>query len=253
MKMKTTALSMKLGFILLTILIGFNAIGQQLVTEVRELDLNAMTYDPSNPKLGKSSTLTYADVEGTPFWSDKWNPAIIFFANGSKAKINQAKLNLYSDEIYYLNSDGQELAVENEGITRLVFLSKNNLTQPIASFAKLMNHITGVGTAFYQVLSPGLYQLVLLQKQLVKTSPYDPIQAKTISSFYTKKNYAIYNEGKISPLRDLDRISVLSATPSNSLTIDWLNEKKSKLKTEKEVTDYLEIVNLSYLKIGEKK
>jgi hypothetical protein len=251
--MKKTALSIKISFIVLAMIIGFNAIGQQLVTEVRELDLNAMTYDPGNSKLGKSTSLTYADVEGTPFWSDKWNPAIIYFANGSKAKINQAKLNLYSDEIYYLNSAGEELVVENEGITRLVFLSKTNLTQPIASFAKLINHITGVGTAFYQVLSPGLYQLILLQKQLVKTSPYDPIQAKTVSSFYTKKNYAIYNEGKISPLRDLDRKSIIGATPNNDFVKMTLLGDKTKLNNEKDVIAYLEMVNFSFAKIGEKK
>ena len=154
------------------VLSGFKANAQmspgQLITDVRELDLNTIAYDPAHPKNSKGSTMNYAEIEGTPFWSEQWNPAIIYFTNGSKAKINQAKLNLFTDEIHYLSSDGTELAVENEGITRLVFLNKNNLTQPIASFAKLTNHLTGKGTAYYQVLNAGNFQLILLQKHLVK-------------------------------------------------------------------------------------
>ncbi len=236
------------------LLFGFRAHAQMpmsaLITDLRELDLNTIAYDPAHPKASKAGGISYSEVEGTPFWNEKWNPAILFFANGGKAKINQAKLNLYTGEIHYLSSDGTELAVENEGVNRLVFLNIKNLTQPIASFAKLINHTTGNGTAFYKVLNAGKFQLILLQKQMVKTSPYDPIQGKSISSFYSKKDYAIYNEGKVIPLKDLDRASILAAIPLNTLTEDWLKTSKSKLKSEKEITDYLEQVNLSYLPIN---
>ena len=176
--------------------------------------------------------------------------SIVFFSNGTKAKINQAKLNLYTQEIHYLSATGNELAVENEGVIQLVFLNKEDLTKPIASFAKLNNHIGNAGISFYRIFNPGLYQLVLLQNRFVKTSAYDPIQAKSVSSFYTKNNYAIYNEGKIIPLRDLDKTSVLAVIPLNSLTSDWLNKSKSKLKSEKEIVEYLEQVNLSYTKVN---
>ncbi len=238
------------GICLLGIFITTNVYAQQLNMDVRDFDGNMQVYDPANPSKSKGVKLSYAEVEGSAFWSDQWNQAIIFFNNGGKAKINQAKLNLYTGEIHYLSNDGTELVVENEGVVRLIFVNKNNLTQPIASFAKLMNHTTGNGAAFYKVLNAGLYQLILLQKQLVKTSPYDPIQGKSISSFYAKKDYAIYNEGKVIPLRDLDRASILAAIPLNSLTESWLKTSKSKLKSEKEVTDYLEQVNLSYLAIN---
>ena len=250
--MQKKSFKIKLGILLFCFSIGLHSFGQQLVTEIRELDLNAMTYNPGNTGVVKSTKLSYSEIEGTPFWSEQWNPAIVFFVNGGKAKINQAKLNLNNNEIHYLSNDGTELAVENQGITRLVFLNKKNLTQPIASFAKLINHVTGNGTAYYKVLNAGLFQLILLQSQLVKTSPYDPIQAKSITSFYTKKDYAIYNEGKMFPLRDLDRASVLAAIPVNTITADWLNNTKSKLRNEKEVIEYLEQVNLSYTKVGNK-
>jgi len=229
---------------------SINASAQQLNMDVRDFDGNMQVYDPANPNSSKNKSISYSDVEGTPFWSDQWNPAIIYFSNGSKAKINKARLNLYTDEIHYLSSDGTELAVDNQGITRLVFLNRSNLTQPIASFAVLMNHVSGNGTAYYKVLNTGMFQLILLQKQLVKTSPYDPIQAKSINSFYSKKNYAIYNEGKIIPLRDLDKSSVLAAVPLDILTTSWLSMTKSKLRSEKEVIEYLEQVNMSNLKIN---
>lgn len=255
-KMKTSSSIFKIVVVIFCLITGIHAKAQMpmsaLITDLREIDLNTVVYDPAHPRSSSNSGLSYADVEGTPFWNEKWNPALIFFNNGSKAKINQAKLNLYTNEIHYLSSTGEELAVDNSGIVRLVFLNKNNLTQPIASFAVLMNHVTGNGTAYYKVLNAGKYQLILMQKQLVKTSPYDPIQAKSITSFYSKKDYAIYNEGKIIPLRDLDRASILAAIPVNTNTADWLNSTKSKLRNEKEVIEYLEQVNLSYTKVGNK-
>jgi len=236
-----SVLKLMLCIVMITVATQINA--QQLNMDVRDFDGNMQVYDPANPKSNKSASLSYSEIEGTPFWSEQWNPAIVFFGTGGKAKISQAKLNLYTNEIHYLGIDGTELAAENEGITRLVFLNKNNLTQPIASFAKLTNHITGNGYVYYRVLNAGKYQLILLQKQLVKTSPYDPILAKTTTSFYTKKDYAIYAEGKVIPLKDLDRNSILSVAPANELANSWLQTSKSKLKSEKDVIEYLEQLN----------
>lgn len=242
--MKTKLLFLKIFSFAIVLLLSFKANAQQLVTEVREMDLKSLAYDPSSGALKTNTTiLTYADIDGTPFWNEQWNPAIIYFANGAKARINQAKLNLFTDEIHYLSNDGTELAVENEGITRLVFLNKNNLTQPIASFAKLTNHLSGKGSAYYRVLNAGNFQLILLQKQHVKTSPYDPIQAKTISSFYSTKDYVLYNNGKTTPLKDLDRGSILSSIPFNANVENWLKENKNKLKSEKEVISFLNYFN----------
>ena len=247
LKMKILIRPNKLTILGFMLFMGIYANAQmspgQLITDVRELDLNTIAYDPAHPKEGKGNALVYADIEGTPFWNEQWAPAIIYFVNGSKAKINQAKLNLFTDEIHYLSLDGTELAVDNEGVSRLVFLNKNNLTQPIASFAKLVNHVNGKGTAFYKVFNAGNFQLILLQKQLVKTSPYDPIQAKRISSFYSTKDYAIYNNGKVSALKDLDRNSILSTIPFYANVENWLKENKNKLKSEKEVTAFLNYFN----------
>jgi hypothetical protein len=241
MKKKHSSLKIAGTFILFSLAISLQA--QQLNMDVRDVDGNIRVYDPSNIAHGKSELVDYADIQGSPYWDDNWNPAIIYFNNGSKAKINQAKLNLYTDEIHYVNSLGVELAVENQGIVRLVFLNKNNLTQPIASFAKLMNHTSGNGTGYYRVLNGGLYQLILLQKQYVKTSPYDPIQGKSISSFYSKKNYAIYNEGKIIPLEDLNKKSIQQAFLNDPAFEILLKENKSKMKSEKDFTDFLYLYN----------
>jgi len=241
--MKSTNSIIKFSIIIFGILMSVQASAQQLNMDVRDFDGNMQVYDPANPSKSKGAKLSYADVEGTAFWNEQWNPAIIYFSNGSKAKINQAKLNLYTDEIHYLSNDGTELAVDNQNITRLVFLNKNNLTQPIASFTKLINHITNTGTGYYRVLNAGDFQLILLQKQLVKTNPYDPIQGKSISSFYSKKEYAMYNNGKVNTLRDLDRNSILASIPTNASIDNWLKENKNKLKSEKEVITFLNFFN----------
>ena len=66
--MKNIFTIIKLGLFSFGLLIATNTKAQmnpgQLITDVRELDLNAMTYDPANPKIGKGFTISYADVEG---------------------------------------------------------------------------------------------------------------------------------------------------------------------------------------------
>jgi hypothetical protein len=124
--MKRITNIIKLSIFSYFILLGIQATAQQLNMDVRDFDGNMQVYDPANPSKNKGTKLSYAEVEGTAFWSEQWNPAIIYFSNGSKAKINQAKLNLYTDEIHYLSADGTELAVDNKDITRLVFLNKTN-------------------------------------------------------------------------------------------------------------------------------
>jgi len=190
-------------------------------------------FDPAKLTDKKTSSLTYADVEGSPFWDDNWHEAIIYFKINGLAKLPQAKLNLHTGEIHYLNPVGTELAVENENIEKIVFINEKDNTKPLAVFATLPDYIDNKSSALFRVFNNGYLQLVLLQKNLVKTSPYDPMLGKN----------AIYINGKIKPLKDLDRNSVLSAIPFESTIEPWLKQNKNKLKSENDIIDLLNYFN----------
>ena len=82
-----------------------------------------------------------------------------------------------------------------------------------------------------------------MEQKKVKTTPYDPLQAKAISSFYSNYNYALINNGKIFPLKDLDKTSLLSNLPFNTEDEIWLKEHKNKLNNKTDVVSFLNYVN----------
>ena len=112
-----------------------------------------------------------------------------------------------------------------------------------AVFAVLDNYIDKTPAAFFRVFNSGNYQLLLLEQKKVKTTPYDPLQAKAISSFYSNYNYALINNGKIFPLKDLDKTSLLSNLPFNTEYEIWLKEHKNKLNNKTDVVSFLNYVN----------
>ena len=191
----------------------------------------------------KATGLTYEDVEGTPFWDENWNSAILYFKSGAIYKLPKAKLNLYTSEVHYANDKDGELVAETNLIDKIVFLDSKDVTKISAVFAVLPDYIDNKPAAFYRVFNNGAYQLILLQKNLVKVSPYDALLQKSITSFFKKTYYGIYNNGKTIPLKSLDKNSIVSVLPFNASVQPWIKNSKNKLKSEEDMIALLNYYN----------
>ena len=224
------------------------------------LQAQTLTIDISNPGQGpsggmvritnsaaigdkKAIGLTYEDVEGTPFWDEHWNSALLYFKSGAIYKLPKAKLNLYTTELHYENEKDGELVAETSLIDKIIFLNSKDATKVLAVFAVLPDYIDNKPAGFYRVLNNGAYQLILLQKNLVKVSPFDPLTGKNATSFFTKSYYGIYTNGKTMPLKALDRNSILSVIPFNASIEPWIKNTKNKLKSEEDIIALLTFYN----------
>ena len=233
-------------------------VGSLLFTST--LHAQNLTIDISNPGQGPSSGmvritnvsaigdkkatgLNYEDVEGTPFWDEHWNSAILYFKSGAIYKLPKAKLNLYTSEVHYANDKDGELVAETNLIDKIVFLDSKNAAKISAVFAVLPDYIDNKPAGFYRVFNNGAYQLILLQKNLVKVSPYDPLLQKSITSFFKKTYYGIYNNGKIIPIKSLDKNSIVSVLPFNASVQPWIKNSKNKLKSEEDMIALLNYYN----------
>jgi hypothetical protein len=219
-----------------------------------------LTIDISNPGQGPSAGmvrvtnvgaigdkkvagLAYEDVEGTPFWDEHWKPAILYFKSGAIYKLPKAKLNLYTSEVHYTNEKEGELVAETSLIDKIIFFDSKDSSKISVVFAVLPDYIDNKPAGFYRVFNNGAYQLILLQKNLVKVSPYDPLLGKNITSFFKKYYYGLYNNGKTIPLKSLDKNSVLAAVPYNTSVQPWIKNTKNKLKSEEDFTALLNYYN----------
>jgi hypothetical protein len=224
------------------------------------LNAQILTIDISNPGQGpsagmvrvtnvgavgdkKATGLTYEDVEGTPFWDENWNSAILYFKSGAIYKLPKAKLNLYTSEVHYTNDKDGELVAETNLIDKIIFLNSKDSSKISAVFAVLPDYIDNKPTGFFRVFNNGAYQLILLQKNLVKVSPYDPLLQKSTTSFFKKTYYGIYNNGKTIPLKSLDKNSIVSVLPFNASVEPWVKNTKNKFKSEEDMIALLNYYN----------
>ena len=237
-----------LRFLLLAVLVLISSI--HLKAQTLTIDVNEASKGP-NPGMimitnsaaigdKKAKGLTYEDVEGSPFWDENWNSAILYFKSGAMYKLPKAKLNLYTTEVHYINENGSELVAETNLIDKIVFLNSKDATKILAVFAVQPDYIDNKPAGFFRVFNNGAYQLMLLQKNLVKVSPFDPLLGKNVTSFFKKTYYAIYNNGKTISLKGLDKNSVLDAIPFNASVEPWIKNTKNKLKSEE---DFIALLN----------
>ena len=201
-------------------------------------DPNLLRNLPKNSK-----DLNYTDIDGTAFWKEDWQKAYMYTKAGNILLLDKAKMNLYTGELHYISTTGTELVVETSAVTKVVFMQKKDSTKIDGVFAVLANYVDSKPLAFFRVFNSGDFQLVLLEQKKVKTTPYDPLQAKSNASFYSNYNFAMYNNGNVIPLKKMDRNTILPIIKSHQEDEDWLNSKHNKMKTVTEVTNFLDYYN----------
>jgi hypothetical protein len=200
--------------------------------------------DPSTLGKKKVELINYSDIEGSPYNNSKWSKAFLYLKNGNLIKIDRVKLNMFTNEVDYMNNNNVEMVLEAFNFKKIVIMKQED-TSHIASIFECFPDMTDAtkGEAFYRVLNGGTVQLYALDKTILKTGAYDPLLGKEPKSFYTKKFYAITNAGAFSPLKILDRNTILPNVKSHQADEDWLDGSHNKLKSEKEVIAFFEFFN----------
>jgi len=200
--------------------------------------------DPSTIGKQKIEMINYSDIEGSPFYSQKWSKAFLYLKNGNLVKIDQVKLNMYTNEVDYINNNHVEMVLEAANFKRIIIMKQEDTSHIAAIFECYPDMVDpSKGESFYRVLNGGTVQLYAFEKTILKTGAYDPLIGKDPKSFYTKKFYALTNAGAFSPLKILDRNNILALLKSHHVDEDWLDSSHNKLRSEKEVIAFFEFFN----------
>ncbi len=186
--------------------------------------------------------LSYADVQGSPFWDKNWNAAVLVLANGTVTKTQKAKLNLYTNEVHFVNLFNVEMACDNKAIKKIIFFKGIDTSKVMAVFESFADP-SGTDNVFYRSLNKGKVRLLELKKVSVKESEYNPLVGKKEYSFYSKSTYAISDDEKIIPLKTLNQSSLFTAIPKASDYSEWLKQNNNKLKNELEISTFLDYYN----------
>lgn len=214
------------------------------ITAMKNADFSTISvYDPAKYGGRSSKSLSYEDIEGTPFLDEHWNKGMVIAKNGQTHMFQQIRINLYSHEMHYLDSTGLELSIDGDRIQTIYSFNKKDSTQLAEVYVALPDFVDSKPFALYRVFNNGTYQLLRLQKRYVQTDPYDPRLAKTISRFYQKTFYAFYHLGRILPLKSLSQTDFEKVIPLDANSSTWLSQHKNKLRSEHDVVDFLTYFN----------
>lgn len=235
---------LKIFCLLITLFIGIHNVIAQMdkhqeapgVSTFSNLGLT----DPAARK-AKNSLVDYKDIRGNCFWNKDWSPAVVTLKGGYAVKLPNAKLNLYTGEIHYLDKTNQELSAGKGLIPKVVFYDRAD-TSKVEGVFQIYGDINN-SASFIQILNEGKVQLYKLTEVTLAKKAYDPMVGKDEFRFASSSKYFINDKGTLKPIKGIRKASVLSVISSTEEIENWLNANNNKLKSEEDVISFLAFYN----------
>ena len=135
------------------------------VVSLQIVDQESQNLFFSELRSSRSNTLNYADINGSPYYSDDFKLSDIYFKNGNIIKQVSVRLNLYDNILEFQR--GNEILE----LTRMEDLGHVKINEEDITF---VNDVDDSGDAgFYKIELDGKYQLL----QLLQVTYFDPIKA----------------------------------------------------------------------------
>jgi hypothetical protein len=193
----------------------------------------------NNPsELGKKVQAEVSDNEiyGTTFWKNEWNKAYVFLTFGRIIKINQAKLNLQTNEVYFPDSNNIIKVADESIVNKIIFIDKNDSSKILAVFLKLSYD----SNSLFQVFNAGDYQLLKAIKVSVVKRDYNALLGKDEYAYNLNAVYYLFHAGQISKIDVLNKEHLMDFIKLSVQNNTWLTQNKNRLKDE---TDWVNFLN----------
>ena len=199
--------------------------------------------DPS--MIGSKSTaqLEYSDVRGSCFWNNSWSPAFLVLKGEKQVKMQKVKLNLFTNEVYYVDLNGKELIALEGVIKKVIFIDSDDSTKVDAVFQNFASFQTKKTQNFVQVLNEGRVQMLKMTSVALTKSEYNPTLGKSDSRFSSTYSYFIKQDNEVSQLKKFGQTSLFEILHPDDAAKTWLVDNKNKLKSEGEILTYIAFLN----------
>ncbi len=195
------------------------------------------------PALGKKivEKLEYSEIRGNCFWDSEWNAALLILKKGNNVKLKNVKLNLYTNDIHYLDNTGAEL-VAAAGTTNVIFFDKKDTTKVSAIFQSFSNLTEKNKESFGQVMAGGEIKLVKNYKVSL-SKEFDPVNSHSEYRFSTVTDYLIIDHRNVSHLKSINKAAILAIIKPTNEQEEWLHSHKNKLKNEADAIAFITFCN----------
>jgi hypothetical protein len=189
----------------------------------------------------------YMNVQGKYLWDKDWHRAAVQMKPGNIFRLKAIKVNFLTNELHYPEG-ADEMAVPVDNMKRIVMFSNDtggDTTKIDATFLVLVDPADkNKKQVLFELLTNGNIQLLKQTKVGTNKMRVDPIvgQSETIL-FYQSLTYYIKRGDTMTPLKGLNKSTVMGAVPEAEANNDWLSANKNKLKKEEDVVAFLTYLN----------
>ena len=184
------------------------------------------------------------NIKGSPFLNDEWLNGTIYGLDLKKMAQVKLRLNTNGNEIHFLDMKNIELVVDKSKIKKVAMFDELSLDSIYFEngFTDTKNEL--ISSNLVQVLNKG--EVLLLKKYTNNVVKKDSLfGAINVYYFAPMFDYYLKNEKNIiQKLKKID-IKILSTIlPNKEIITNYLTQK-NKIKTEKEIIEFLDFYNLN--------
>ena len=184
------------------------------------------------------------NIKGSPFLNDEWVNGTIYGLDLKKMAQVKLRLNTNGNEIHFLDMKNIELVVDKSKIKKVAMFDELSLDSIYFEngFTDTKNEL--ISSNLVQVLNKG--EVLLLKKHTNNVVKKDSLfGAINVYYFAPMFDYYLKNEKNIiQKLKKIDIKTLSTILPNKEIITNYLTQK-NKIKTEKEIIEYLNFYNLN--------
>ena len=175
------------------------------------------------------------EITGSPFLNDNWTPAAITLSKGKQITPLQIKINLESNELYFLDTVGKEMIAVNGLVRRVEFInlySRDSVKYVFKSGYPAVDKQNEI--FFYQVLTEGKMELLAKKSKYISVVK-DGFTGETKKSFEdaaTVLYVCIVNTMHVTRSDGLQVVyRIEQFRPNKSVVLSLLSDKEQMINT----------------------
>lgn len=184
------------------------------------------------------------NIKGSPFLNDEWLNGTIYGLDLKKMAQVKLRLNTNGNEIHFLDMKNIELVVDKSKIKKVAMFDELSLDSIYFEngFTDTKNEL--ISSNLVQVLNKG--EVLLLKKHTNNVVKKDSLfGAINVYYFAPMFDYYLKNEKNIiQKLKKIDIKTLSTILPNKEIITNYLTQK-NKIKTEKEIIEFLDFYNLN--------
>ncbi len=184
------------------------------------------------------------NIKGSPFLNDEWLNGAIYGLDLKKMAQVKIRLNTNGNEVHFLDMKNVELVVDKSKIKKVAIFDELSLDSIYFENGFTDTKAELTNSTLVQVLNKG--EVLLLKKHTNNVVKKDSLfGAINVYYFAPMFDYYLKNEKNIiQKLKKIDINTLSAILPNKEIITNYLTQK-NKIKTEKEIIEFLNFYNLN--------